>query len=98
MSLADSIFNKVISSVRVKVEHVISGIKRCRIVKDTLRLTSLGCSDSVMEIACGLHNLRVLFRNSFPLFDLFDFFGSSVIPVEATRYSVAKKKQKSDNH
>jgi len=25
-------------------------------------------------------------------------YGSSVIPVEATRYSVAKKKQKSDNH
>ena len=72
--MGDNLFNRVISSVRVKVEHVISGIKRCRIVKDTLRLTSQGCSDSVMEIACALHNLRVLFRNSFPVFDLFEFF------------------------
>ena len=26
--------NRIISSVRVRVEHVMSGIKRCRIVKD----------------------------------------------------------------
>jgi type II secretory pathway pseudopilin PulG len=33
--------------------------KRCRIVKDVLRNTKEGDSDSVMEAACGLHNLRV---------------------------------------
>lgn len=32
-------------------------------LKDTIRLTSQGCSDLVMEIACGLYNLRVLFRH-----------------------------------
>ena len=50
--------NQIIASVRIEVEHVIAGIKRCRIVKETLRLTKDGISDMVMEIACGLHNLR----------------------------------------
>jgi hypothetical protein len=51
---------------------VIAGIKRCRIVKDVLRLTKEGVSDLVMEIACGLHNLRVTCRQPLPDFDLFD--------------------------
>ena len=50
--------NGLISSVRIVVEHVISGIKRCRIVKDVFRNTKNGFDDLVMEIACGLHNLR----------------------------------------
>jgi hypothetical protein len=36
--------------VRVVVEHVIAGVKRCRVVKDVLRLTTEGISDVVMEI------------------------------------------------
>ena len=62
--------NQVIASVRIEVEHVIAGIKRCRIVKETLRLTKEGVSDLVMEIACGLHNLRVACRHPLPEFDL----------------------------
>jgi len=62
--------NRVIASVRIEVEHVIAGIKRCRIVKETLRLTKDGISDMVMEIACGLHNLRVSQRHPLPDFDL----------------------------
>ena len=62
----------MIASVRIEVEHVIAGIKRCRIVKDVLRLTKEGVSDLVMEIACGLHNLRVTCRHPLPDFDLFD--------------------------
>jgi hypothetical protein len=54
--------NKLISSFRVRVEHVISGIKRLRIVKDTIRNLRDGFSDKVLEIACGLHNLRTSFR------------------------------------
>jgi hypothetical protein len=50
------------------VEHAIAGVKRCRIVKDVLRLTRDGIADLVMEIACGLHNLRVDCRQ--PLSDL----------------------------
>jgi hypothetical protein len=62
MSLEDRFFNKMISGVRIIVEHVISGIKRMRIVKDVFRNTKNGFSDLVMEIACGLHNLRETFR------------------------------------
>jgi len=58
----DRIFNKMISGVRVTAEHVIAGVKRLRIVKDVLRNTKDGLDDLVMEIACGLHNLRVTFR------------------------------------
>ena len=41
----------MVASVRIEVEHVIAGIKRCRIVKDVLRLTKEGISDLAMEIA-----------------------------------------------
>lgn len=58
----DKIFNRMISGVRVTAEHVIAGVKRLRTVKDVLRNTKDGFGDLVMEIACGLHNLRVTFR------------------------------------
>ena len=51
--------NKMKSSRRVVVEHAISGVKRCRIVKDIFRYRRYGYDDLVMELACGLHNLRV---------------------------------------
>lgn len=50
--------NALYASTRIIVEHVLSGVKRCRIVKDVLRNTKPAFSDSVMEIACALHNLR----------------------------------------
>ena len=50
--------NKLISGVRVIVEHIIAGIKRCHIVKDVFRNTKAGYDDEVMELACGLHNFR----------------------------------------
>jgi hypothetical protein len=51
--------NRKLSQIRVKVEHAISGVKRCRIVKDILRNTKDDFSDLVMVVACSLHNLRV---------------------------------------
>ncbi len=54
--------NTLISKVRVVVEHVISGVKRLRIVKETFRNTKQKFDDLVMEIACGLHNLRTSAR------------------------------------
>ncbi len=54
--------NRLISSVRVVVEHVISGIKRCRILKDVFRNTKEKFDDLAMEIACGLHNFRSAHR------------------------------------
>lgn len=74
MTSSDKFLNRVISSVRIKVENALSGVKRCRIVKDILRLTKLGISDLVMEIACGLHNLRVSFRHPVQPLELFSFF------------------------
>lgn len=68
----DKFLNKIISRGRIVVENVISGIKRCRIVKDEFRLTKENLSDLVMEIACGLHNLRVTFRQPMQTIDITD--------------------------
>jgi hypothetical protein len=68
--------NGLFSSARVVVENVIAGIKRCRIVKDVLRLTKEGIADVVMEIACGLHNLRVSCRHPLPIFDVLSLLSS----------------------
>ena len=54
--------NKIISSIRILIEHIIAGVKRCRIVKDVFRNTKLDFADQVMEIACGLHNFRTTLR------------------------------------
>jgi len=74
--VGDRFLNHLISSARVVVENVIAGVKRCRIVKDVLRLTTEGISDLVMEIACGLHNLRVSCRRPFPTFDVLSLLSS----------------------
>jgi hypothetical protein len=76
LSVGDKFLNHLVSSVRIVVEHVIAGVKRCRIVKDVLRLTKAGMSDMVMEIACGLHNLRVSCRHPFPTFDVLSLISS----------------------
>ena len=51
-----------ISRLRILVEQVISGVKRCRIVHDVFRNTKAQFEDLVMEIACGLHNFRTTLR------------------------------------
>ena len=56
--------NSILSGIRIVVEHVIAGIKRCRIVKDIFRNTIEGFDDLVMELVCGLHNFRNKLRNS----------------------------------
>jgi hypothetical protein len=50
--------NTLISSIRVKVEHDIAGVKRCRIIRNQVRLHGWQVRDRIMNIACGLHNLR----------------------------------------
>lgn len=76
MSVGDNLLNHLVSSARVIVENVLAGVKRCRIVKDVLRLTTDGIADLVMEIACGLHNLRVSCRHPLPSFDVRSFVNS----------------------
>lgn len=52
-------FNQQLARRRVRIEHVNSSVKRCRIVKDTIRLFKEDARDMVAEICCGLHNFRV---------------------------------------
>jgi hypothetical protein len=51
--------NRSLNERRLRIEHVNGSIKRCRIVKDRLRLWKQGIRDRVMEICCALHNFRV---------------------------------------
>jgi hypothetical protein len=55
--------NRLISRIRVKVEHSIGGIKVFRIVHDTFRNIKEGFVDLVMETSCGLFNLRLASRS-----------------------------------
>lgn len=71
--LEDEFLNATIASIRIPVEHVLSGVKRCHIVKDVFRNTKDHFDDLVMELACGLHNFRSLARRSTPTFALFSF-------------------------
>jgi DDE superfamily endonuclease len=63
LTIAERMLNTIISRARITVEHVIAGVKRCRIVKDVFRNTKAGFDDMAMEIACGLHNLRTASRH-----------------------------------
>jgi hypothetical protein len=51
--------NEALHKRRLRIEHVNSSVKRCRIVKDRLRLWKKGIRDLVMELCCALHNFRV---------------------------------------
>jgi DDE superfamily endonuclease len=62
LSPEDKAENTMTASIRILVEHVIAGVKRCRIVHDVFRNTQAQFDDLVMEIACGLYNLRAMLR------------------------------------
>lgn len=62
LSQAEKESNREISKTRVRIEHVINGVKRYRIVKDKCRNWVKGFKDRIIEIACGLHNFRLNFR------------------------------------
>jgi len=51
--------NQALHHRRLRIEHVNSSVKRCRIVKDRIRLWKKGVRDLVMELCCALHNFRV---------------------------------------
>jgi hypothetical protein len=54
--------NRAISSIRIRIEHAIGGVKRDRIVKDKIRLLKDAIRDTIMETCCGLHNFRLQYR------------------------------------
>ncbi len=51
--------NRQLARRRIRIEHVNSSVKRCRLLKDTLRLLKEGVRDMVIEICSALHNFRV---------------------------------------
>ena len=59
--------NQALHQRRLRIEHVNSSVKRCRIVKDRIRLWKEGVRDLVMEICCALHNFRVCLNPWLPM-------------------------------
>jgi hypothetical protein len=59
LTLAQDLANQTLHQRRLRIEHVNSSVKRCRIVKDRIRLWKAGVRDLVMELCCALHNFRV---------------------------------------
>jgi hypothetical protein len=59
LTLEEQLTNQALHHRRLRIEHVNSSVKRCRIVKDRLRLWKQSIHDLIMEICCALHNFRV---------------------------------------
>ena len=59
LTAAEKRTHRKLGRVRVRVEHALAGVKRCRIVKDVLRNTREEVSDAASEAASGLHNVRI---------------------------------------
>jgi hypothetical protein len=59
LKLEQHVANQALHQRRLRIEHVNSSVKRCRIVKDRLRLWKQDLRDLVMELCCALHNFRV---------------------------------------
>ena len=59
--------NQALHHRRLRIEHVNSSVKRCRIVKDRIRLWKQGVRDLVMELCCALHNFRVRLNPWLPM-------------------------------
>lgn len=62
LSADQKALNQWLSAIRIRIEHIIAGVKRYRIVKDKLRIWNADVRDLIMETCCGLHNFRLRFR------------------------------------
>jgi hypothetical protein len=58
LTLEEKRANQGLHHRRFRIEHVNSSVKRCRIVKDRIRLWKEGVRDLAMELCCALHNFR----------------------------------------
>ena len=67
LTLEQQLANEVLNQRRRRIEHVHSSVKRCRIVKDRLRLWKQGVRDLMMELCCALHNFRVRLNPWLPM-------------------------------
>ena len=67
LTRVQQVANQALHQRRLRIEHVNSSVKRCRIVKDRIRLWKQGVRDLVMEICCALHNFRVRLNPWLPM-------------------------------
>ena len=67
LTLEQDLTNQALHQRRLRIEHVNSSVKRCRIVKDRMRLWKAGVRDLVMELCCALHNFRVRLNPWLPM-------------------------------
>jgi DDE superfamily endonuclease len=67
LTMEQQLANEVLNHRRRRIEHVNSSVKRCRIVKDRLRLWKQGVRDLMMELCCALHNFRVRLNPWLPM-------------------------------
>jgi DDE superfamily endonuclease len=63
LTFSQKIYNKLLSSTRIVVEHANSGVKRLRIVKDIVRIHDSWFRDTIISVACALHNFRIISEN-----------------------------------
>jgi hypothetical protein len=59
LTLEQQATNQALHYRRRRIEHVHSSAKRCRIIKDRIRLWKEAIRDLVMELCCALHNFRI---------------------------------------
>ena len=56
-------YNKWVSTIRVKVDHILASVKIFRKVKEKFRGRLYYREDNVMLVACALHNLKLRVKN-----------------------------------
>ncbi|WP_239691444.1 transposase family protein [Hymenobacter lapidarius] len=59
LTFAQLLYNRLLSLLRVVIEHAHRGIKRLRMVQDRVRLRGEWRRDTVMVVARGLHDLHI---------------------------------------
>ena len=59
--------NQALHQRRLRIEHVNSSVKRCRVVKDRIRLWKAGVRDLVRELCGALHHFRVRLNPWLPM-------------------------------
>jgi hypothetical protein len=59
LTRAQKAANRHIARRRVRIEHVNSRVKRCRIVHDPSRLRKTAVHNLLMEVCCALHHVRL---------------------------------------
>lgn len=63
LSMEERENNRIISSLRVVIEHAIAGVKRFRVLTDTLRNKIGLFDDMVMEVCSGLWNFHLRYTS-----------------------------------